>query len=124
MWTINDFPAYGNLAGCATKGKAACPICSSNTCSKRLKYSKKTVYMGHRCFLPSGHSLRFKKSWFDGHEELEERPRIMSGMQILNEVKDIENDWGKSSRKNKRKIKKYSVWKKKSIFFDLPYWQV
>ncbi|XP_075508168.1 uncharacterized protein LOC142545073 [Primulina tabacum] len=21
MWTINDFPAYGNLAGCATKGK-------------------------------------------------------------------------------------------------------
>ena len=62
--------------------------------------------------------------WFDGHEELEERPRIMCGTQILKEVKDIENDWGRSSRKNKMKIKKYSIWEKKSVFFNLPYLHV
>ncbi|XP_073309921.1 uncharacterized protein [Primulina huaijiensis] len=30
MWTINDFPAYGNLAGCATKRKLGCPICGED----------------------------------------------------------------------------------------------
>ncbi|XP_039047286.1 uncharacterized protein LOC120187699 [Hibiscus syriacus] len=34
LWTINDFPAYGNLLGCVTKGYYACPICSENTCSQ------------------------------------------------------------------------------------------
>ncbi|KAH0987638.1 hypothetical protein GBA52_014815 [Prunus armeniaca] len=27
MWTINDFPAYGNLSGYSTKGEKACPVC-------------------------------------------------------------------------------------------------
>lgn len=25
LWTINNFPAYGMLSGCSTKGKLACP---------------------------------------------------------------------------------------------------
>ncbi|XP_028095771.1 uncharacterized protein LOC114295665 [Camellia sinensis] len=33
LWTINDFPAYGNLSGCSTKGRIACPICGNNTYS-------------------------------------------------------------------------------------------
>ena len=49
MWTINDFPAYGNLAaGCTTKGKYTCPICEDNTRSLWLKNGKKYSYMGHR----------------------------------------------------------------------------
>ncbi len=28
MWTINDFPAYGNMSGWPTKGYLACPICN------------------------------------------------------------------------------------------------
>ena len=31
--TINDFPAYGNLAGYSVKGYEACPICEENTFS-------------------------------------------------------------------------------------------
>ena len=31
MWTIQDFPAYGNLAGCKTKGSCSCPLCGKNT---------------------------------------------------------------------------------------------
>ncbi|RVW59097.1 hypothetical protein CK203_113303 [Vitis vinifera] len=40
LWTINDFPAYGNLAGCTVKGYYACPICGEGTYSKRLKHGK------------------------------------------------------------------------------------
>ncbi|CAL8150911.1 unnamed protein product [Prunus armeniaca] len=35
MWTINDFPAYGNLSGCVVKGYKVCPICGDNTPSHR-----------------------------------------------------------------------------------------
>ncbi|CAL9024620.1 unnamed protein product [Prunus brigantina] len=37
MWTINDFPAYGNLSGCVVKGYKTCPICGDDTPSHRLK---------------------------------------------------------------------------------------
>ncbi|TYK22860.1 transposase [Cucumis melo var. makuwa] len=36
LWTINDFPAYGNLSGCCVKGYKACPICGDNTNSIRV----------------------------------------------------------------------------------------
>ncbi|KAL6326328.1 hypothetical protein AAG906_005522 [Vitis piasezkii] len=40
LWTINDFPAYGNLVDCTVKGYYACPICGEGTYSKRLKHGK------------------------------------------------------------------------------------
>ncbi|XP_042954724.1 uncharacterized protein LOC122291124 [Carya illinoinensis] len=55
LWTINDFPAYGNLSGWSTKGKMACPSCKEQTDSMWLTYSRKHCYMGHRRFLPSSH---------------------------------------------------------------------
>ncbi|KAI5343870.1 hypothetical protein L3X38_011746 [Prunus dulcis] len=36
MWTINDFPAYGNLSGCVVKGYKACPICGDDTPSHSI----------------------------------------------------------------------------------------
>ena len=63
MWTINDFPAYGNLSGYSTKGKIACLVCHAETCSKYLNHSKKLVYMGHRRFLAPNHRYRKKASW-------------------------------------------------------------
>jgi len=37
LWTINDFPAYGNLSGYSVKGHHACPICEENTSYHQLK---------------------------------------------------------------------------------------
>lgn len=48
LWTINDFPAYGNLSGWSTKGYMACPVCNEDTCSCRL--TSKVGYMGHDAF--------------------------------------------------------------------------
>ncbi|XP_042939329.1 uncharacterized protein LOC122274348 [Carya illinoinensis] len=41
LWTINDFPAYANLSGWSTKGKLACPYCTSDTNSQWLVYGHK-----------------------------------------------------------------------------------
>lgn len=120
LWTINDFPAYGNLAGCTTKGEFACPVCGPNTCSRWLKDSQKTVYMGHRRFLHMKHCWRDKKkSRFDGTEEMGRPPKPLNSRAILDALKNVKNDFGKRKRKRSKEI-----WKKKSIFFDLPYWAV
>ncbi|KAI9186443.1 hypothetical protein LWI28_017293 [Acer negundo] len=58
LWTINDFPAYGNLSGCTVKGYFACPISREGTNSCWLKHCKKNAYMGHRKFLPINHPYR------------------------------------------------------------------
>ncbi|XP_059632538.1 uncharacterized protein LOC132275143 [Cornus florida] len=136
MWTISDFPAFSNLSGHVTKGKKACPTCSDDTCSRRLNCSTKTVYLGHRRWLSPTHPFRKKKSWFDGSEEHRWKPKILSGTEILHAMKNIKNDWGKKAKgklhikpkigKRKQKTKKDEnvAWKKKSIFFELPYWEV
>ncbi|RVW95087.1 hypothetical protein CK203_025580 [Vitis vinifera] len=66
LWTINDFPAYGNLSGCVVKGYFACPICGEDTFSHRLKHGKKNSYTGHRRFLPCNHPFRKQKKAFNG----------------------------------------------------------
>jgi len=37
LWTINDFPTYGNLSGYSVKEHHACPICEENTSYDQLK---------------------------------------------------------------------------------------
>ncbi|RVW23622.1 hypothetical protein CK203_095835 [Vitis vinifera] len=66
LWTINDFPAYGNLSGCVVKGYFACPICGEDTFSHRLKHRKKNSYTSHRRFLPCNHPFRKQKKAFNG----------------------------------------------------------
>ncbi|KAL0550079.1 hypothetical protein IC582_014577 [Cucumis melo] len=124
MWTINDFLAYGNLAGCTTKGKTTCPICGEHTHSQWLYHSKKLVYMGHRRFLPPSHLYRRKKSWFDGKVEDQQVPRIVSENAIETRLKDFQNCFGKVDKKKRKRQKELKgMWKKRSIFFDLPYWK-
>ncbi|KAL0544362.1 hypothetical protein IC582_019476 [Cucumis melo] len=62
LWTINDFPAYGNLSGCCVKGYKACPICGDNKNSIRLRHGKKIAYLEHRRFLARDHPYRRQKS--------------------------------------------------------------
>ena len=153
LWTISDFPAYGNLAGCKVKGKMGCPLCGKNTESMWLKFSRKHVYMGHRKGLPPTHSFRGKKKWFDGKVEQGRRGRILTGRDISQNLRNFHNDFGNFKRSaSKRKMMQGSTdlgsdiegmssesdeekevlvdedelsrWKKRSIFFKLPYWEV
>ncbi|GJX27686.1 uncharacterized protein Tco_0235765 [Tanacetum coccineum] len=118
--TISDFPAYGNLSGYGMKGEKACPVCEKDTHSRWLTNCKKTVYMGHRRSLPESHPYRKKKKLFDGRVERRKMARLMNGHDTLSRVKDIKTIFGK---KDKAPKNNKNIWKKKSIFWKLPYWE-
>ena len=95
LWTINDFPAYGNLSGYSVKGYKACPICGNDTCSERLKHGKKICYMGHRRFLPQAHQFRKQRKNFNGRPEHEKASQPLTGVQILESISDLHVEFGK-----------------------------
>ncbi|XP_057806813.1 uncharacterized protein LOC131021574 isoform X3 [Salvia miltiorrhiza] len=124
LWTINDFPAYGNLSGSKVKGYFACPVCADQTYAKNLKHSRKMSYTGHRRFLPDHHPYRRQKKTFNGKNELGPTPNILSGSEVFERVENINCVWGKKSKKSQSKgADDKSAWKKKSIFFELEYWK-
>ncbi|KAL6276912.1 hypothetical protein ACE6H2_020513 [Prunus campanulata] len=59
LWTINDFPTYGNLSGCVVKGYKACPICGDDTPSHRVCWKKKSKFfdLEYWKYLPVRHAL-------------------------------------------------------------------
>ncbi|KAI5335692.1 PREDICTED: transposon [Prunus dulcis] len=71
LWTINDFPAYGNLFGCVVKRYDACPICGEDAYSNWLTHGKKNVYTRHKRFLPRHHPYRKLKKVFGGRIRVE-----------------------------------------------------
>lgn len=129
LWTISDFPAYANLSGWSTKGRLACPSCNVDTDSYYLKYGRKFCYMGHRRFLEKNHKFRHDMLSFNGNQEFRDSPIPLSGFKIVEQLQNVENVFGKNRNSDKRKrkrgkeiIQSYN-WKKKSIFFSLPYWE-
>jgi len=124
LWTINDFPAYGILSGWSTKGKLACPVCHVHTCSAYLKHGRKQCYMGHRRFLEINHPYRRNKSFFDNTKEERIAPHALSGEDVLVQLNtSSQRSTVDNTRKRKRDTESYDNWKKKSIFFELPYWK-
>jgi hypothetical protein len=132
MWTINDFPAYANLSGWPNKGEKACPVCMHLTWSKQLKHGKKYCYMGHKRYLPMDHPWRRNKRAFDGNQELENAPDVQNSDYILEQLEGMSFGDESAGKKRDKKRKKGQatgdanenvVWKKKSIFFRLPYWK-
>ncbi|XP_050875974.1 uncharacterized protein LOC127079634 [Lathyrus oleraceus] len=118
LWTISDFPGYAMLSGWSTKGKLACPCCNYNTNSIYLNNSKKMCYMDHRVFLPEDHKYRSNVRNFNGSIEDRPPPELLTWEQISNKLKDVNNDFGRLQNKSNN-----GPWKKKSIFFELPYWK-
>ncbi|XP_056685978.1 uncharacterized protein [Spinacia oleracea] len=125
LWTISDYPAYGDLSGWSTGGAVGCPSCNSDTCSRWLSNGGKHCYMGHRRFLPMSHMWRYDGSTFDGKQELRPKPKQLSGEELLQQVNDEQaasKHTSKKRRRTKKKQKATKLWRKKSIFFELPYW--
>ena len=80
LWTINDFPDYGNLSGLSTKGYKAYPICNEDISSLGIR--SKICYIGHRRFLPLDHSWQRSKH-YDGKFKHRPPPRVLSSDDIL-----------------------------------------
>jgi hypothetical protein len=91
--------------------------------------------MGHKQYLPMDHPLRQNKKTFDGTQESECAPHVQSGDEILGHLEGMvfgDENAGMANKDKKKKRKKRKkgetstenvVWKKKSIFFRLPYWK-
>jgi hypothetical protein len=127
LWTINDFPAYGMLSGWSTKGKFACPYCNKDTDYLWLKFGSKHCYMGHRRFLPSNHPWRRNKVSFNNKVETRDTPKPLTGEEVLQQYQSFEQvTFGKTARKRKHREEetRWHNWRKKSIFFQLPYWEI
>ncbi|XP_056852980.1 uncharacterized protein LOC130502239 [Raphanus sativus] len=141
LWSISDYPALGTLSGCKVKGKQACNVCGKDTPSRWLKFSRKFVYMGNRKRLPPGHRYRYKKAWFDNTVEEGNASRIQTGAEIYETLQAFRNDFGRPLDKEKKRRRPELEddemvqeeeceesndlwrWKKRSIFFELPYWK-
>ncbi|KAF5481244.1 hypothetical protein F2P56_001912 [Juglans regia] len=81
--------------------------------------------MGHRRFLPRNHRWRKQGSAFDGTKEINHPPVVPNGDDIMRQLENIEYvaDMQKRKRTTEHDVDMQSIWKKRSIFFDLPYWK-
>ena len=100
LWTISDYPAYGNLSGNIIKGYNGCPICVDQTKATRLVNYRKCVVMRHRRWLPPHHPYRRKKQDFDNTVEKEIAPVPLTGEEVLERVQHLKGHvYGKTQRK-------------------------
>ncbi|CAN0880472.1 hypothetical protein LINGRAHAP2_LOCUS13670 [Linum grandiflorum] len=138
MSTISDFPGLCVLSGWNTYSDHACPVCNFDTIPRRLIAGGKFCFVGSRRFLPQGHSFRSKANRFDGTVDNRDPPIYPLGTEILEQLQNVKVLLGKHGLEPKKKSKKRSrdddtstvevgsdivKWKKKSIFFQLPYWR-
>ncbi|XP_074359763.1 uncharacterized protein LOC141699855 [Apium graveolens] len=77
-----------------------------------------------RKFLDSDHKWRFDKRRFNRQIELGQPPAILSETDIEDLLSNFQNQFGKKKKEpGQKKVKKVdSPFKKKSVFFNLPYW--
>jgi hypothetical protein len=125
--TINDWPTLSNLSGQLNKGYKACTHCLEDTESIYLKNYRKMVSMGHHRLLPKNHPLRKKGNHFKG--ETDTRPKTFHhlGKYVHDMVKEVKVIFGKGSSSQpipNDEDGRAAMWKKKSIFWELPYWQI
>ncbi|KAL4582967.1 hypothetical protein LXL04_007530 [Taraxacum kok-saghyz] len=129
MWTISDFPAYAMLSGWGTAGKLACPYCRNYSQTISLPNGKKVSWFDcHRKFLKPDHPFRKNKTKFrKNHIEKSGPPPIMNGTEILSEIEAC--GFVKVTEVNAEDIYKACIkrhkcgWRKRSIFWDFPYWK-
>ena len=110
-------------------GHLACPHCAHDYDAYNLSHGGKTTWFdNHRRFLPSTHPFRKNKNWFTKGKTISKfAPPIRSGEDVLKEIESFGlmkvTELG-SEEHNAKIIKTYKCgWKKRSIFWDLPYWK-
>ncbi|GKV43256.1 hypothetical protein SLEP1_g50570 [Rubroshorea leprosula] len=107
MWTITNFPSYGMVSGWSTHGRLACPYCMEMTRAFYLKHGRKISFFDcHRQFLPASHPYRLNATEFlKGHLEFGPPPPRLDVNQTIPGFGETHN------------------WVKRSIFWELPYWE-
>ena len=83
--------------------------------------------MGHRRFLPLKHPLRRKGKHIIGEPKTHAKPMFREGKRVFSMIKDVHVVFGKG-RGSQPVLNDENghapMWKKKSILWELPYWEV
>ncbi|XP_073138901.1 uncharacterized protein [Henckelia pumila] len=129
LWTISDFPAYAMLFGWSTAGKLACPYCMEDSDAFTLPHGgKQSWFDNHRKFLPIDHNFRRNIKWFKkNHQVKKPPPHIKSGDEIIEELESYGfrsvTEPG-ATEVNSEIVRRCKCgWRKRSIFWELPYWR-
>ena len=126
MWTVCDFLGLSSLSSWNTYTALACPKCNFDTEPLYLKHSRKNCFMGHRRFLELEHKYRLQRKRFDGKKEKRPPPKFLSGSDILDQLVDVPNEFGKpvdpltGERVKKSATSETRQWHKVCIFFLSP----
>ncbi|KAK6803418.1 hypothetical protein RDI58_001202 [Solanum bulbocastanum] len=109
------------LYGWNTHTAFACPTCNFDTEPCRLRHGKKWCLMGHRRFLRRNHRFRLSRICFNGSALERNPPLKLLGSDILRQIAEERRVELDGRRKRFRRTTKR--WNKRSIFFELPYWE-
>jgi hypothetical protein len=118
--TISDSPMSHNLSGQSKKVHCGCPHCFRKIDSQYLSESQKTVYVGHQCYIPMKHQFQSMKDQFNGNTVKRRPLPHITGHKVYEMVKDVHVILGKWKRTDKN-TEEDNMWKKQSIFWELPY---
>ena len=125
MWTVNDFPAYGLLSGHHVHGYKGCPLCGPETCAEHSTLLGKMIYLGGRRYLPEDHKFRRERSCFNNLQEWDLPPVRPTGEEVRGWGVQREDFLRGGGVENSIEdpVKLHGV-KRRSIFYDLSYWEV
>jgi hypothetical protein len=122
LWTIHDYPGFGNVSGWRTKGYHACYTCNDEPYSESLE--SKIGYSNHRAYLPMNHSFRRSRA-YNGKVEKHMRSLELPVGKIQEQLENMSAlTLGKnpSNIRRPRELIGEPNWKKVSILYELPYW--
>ncbi|XP_004309893.1 PREDICTED: uncharacterized protein LOC101315112 [Fragaria vesca subsp. vesca] len=80
-------------------------------------------FLRTRRFLWRHHPYRKQAAAFDNTIEDEVTPEPLAGEEVLSRVEGLPHDFGKGKKPAKHAGRPRPCWKKKSVFFELDYWQ-
>jgi hypothetical protein len=118
--TVSDFSVAHNLSRQSKKVYCGCPYCFRETDSHYLSKSRKILYMGHRHYIPMKHQFWSMKDQFNGNTEKRHPPPHLIGHEVYEMVSDVHAILGKQKKTDKN-TEEDDMWKKQSIFWELPY---
>jgi hypothetical protein len=86
--TVSDSPTACNLLGQRKKVGYRCPHCFRETDSV-FERVKKTMYIGHQCYIPMKHRFRNMNDQFNGKAEKRCPPPHLIGHEVYEMVKNV-----------------------------------
>ena len=126
IFCIHDFPAYGLIAGCVTKGYKGCPTCGAWSESRKSEVLGKNIYKNQaRMYLDAAHEMQLTKQDLHGHCEFEKCLDRISRDDVIAFAK-AKQDWLDASHmpcSEGDPVYEHEI-KRLSILFRLRYWML